>query len=489
VIHRDTLLVAGLTAGKAVVVIAGLGTTMVVARLAGPEGVGQWSLAIAAGTFVHTAFLNWTHASTVRFGAEEWTVSRSLSGTVAGRWPLVAASALMAAAALGLQPLHWLERAFGVPSAAWWLVGAYALALWVAAEAQAALQALNRLDLQAWLAPLAAAAALVAVLGAGLGGSGSPLRLVAAAACGMLTVWVPATLLLLRRTVRWQPPAMEATLRHLRYGWPLAIAFAVGYVSDWGDHVLLRALTTIEAVGQFGLAYQVFLVLLAINGAVTTLLLPRLIAGNVATGDDGKQYVEQALPTLFVLGALVSLVAVAALPPLLLWIAGPRFGGGAGVLAILCAVAPANVATGLYSVLFSVQQRLSRVLVYTTVMAAVNIVLSLILIPPYGVYGAAAATAVSYGVAQLAYLLDQHRFLRVPAQHVALLWGLCLVFGAGQAAMPTEGGWRLGWVLVTLAVVSFAARSLDAINAPLVDRLFGGALAPVGLILRRTLTR
>src|SRR6185369_5059449 len=123
----------------------GLATTVLVGRLLGPEGLGQWTLIAAAGTLLHTTLINWTHPSTVRYGHEEWLRTRSLNRTLGMRLPLLISGLGCAVILVSLEPGRWLQRWFGVEPSAWWMVILFTLAVWLAAEAQATLQATERI--------------------------------------------------------------------------------------------------------------------------------------------------------------------------------------------------------------------------------------------------------------------------------------------------------------------------------------------------------
>ena len=105
----------------------------------------------------------------------------------------------------------------------------------------------------------------------------------------------------------------------------MLLGFAVGYLSDWGNHLLLRRQSSIETVGQFGLSYQMFSTMLAANGALSTLLLLRLVASPSRSDQASGRYVRDVEPTIFVLWALAATATVAVLPPLLTAAAGDRF--------------------------------------------------------------------------------------------------------------------------------------------------------------------
>jgi len=275
--------------------------------------------------------------------------------------------------------------------------------------------------------------------------------------------------------------------RTVRYAVPLLPMFAVGYVSDWGDHLLLRYFSSVTQVGLFGISYQVLLTVLAGNAVLTTVLLPRLIAQEVAVPGSVRSYVDAEVPTLYALWMIATVWLVAAVPAAVRLLTTAAFDQSIGLLLILLIIVPSSVVTSLYTLPFNVQERTWRLFFYSLVMTATNIALSIALIPLYGAAGAAIGTAVSYAVAQALYIVDQHAALAVPALRVWTLWTVGLALGAAQLAAGTDPGARAAWAVVATTVLVATARLARCVDDRLVERLFAGRLSPVAGIINRTL--
>ncbi|MDP2318071.1 MAG: polysaccharide biosynthesis C-terminal domain-containing protein [Acidobacteriota bacterium] len=445
---------------------------IMVGRLLGAEGVGEWTLLVAAGTLLHTALINWTHTSTVRFGTEEWTAGHSLNRTLGSRLPLLAMSIVVAGILLVAQPGLWLERWFSTSPSDRWLVALAAISVWFAAEAQAALQAAGRIIWQATMAPVVAIASMAALTGLFVSGQSSlTLTVVAFAAPPILGWGAVWTYNLARSQTRLQLLAIDDTWRHLRYAAPVLPAFALGYLSDWGDHLLLSRYSTVTEVGLFGIAYQGMVTTMSASGVLVTMLLPRLIAAEMARPGSMRTYVEEEVPTLYSLWMLGTIWVVAVLPLAVGSFAGPRFNESVGLLLVLLIVVPSSVAASLYTVLFSVQQRMGRVLVFLLVMAVINLGLSRQLIPVYGALGAAIGTVVSYLVYQACYIQDQHRILAVSPRRIWILWSAGLVVGVSQFAVGVDVAVRLAWAVAATAGLIAIIRLARCADAALLCRL------------------
>jgi len=464
--------VVNLAGSKALSSVVLLLVTASIARLLGPAQLGRWTLMLAAGAMLHTLFVNWTHAATVRYGREEWARSRSLQQTLASRLPILAVSVALAAALLAWPPFNWGQQWFGIAAGDRWLVGLFAASLWITAEAQATAQAIDRLSWQTAAAPVIAV--VTALAAAGLAFVESPslvlaaLAVTAPAIAGWGLVWAAGLRVgMTGGTVH--PPTQLG--QQLAYGLPLIPTFALGYLSDWGDHLLLTRLTSAAEVGMFALSYQFLAAIMAANGVMTTVLLPRLIAANVERPRALQDYLANEAPTICALWMLPMVWVLAVLPVAVAMLAGPAFAASPLVLLALLVAIPASVLSSLYTVLFNVEARTGRVLLYMLIMTAANLAASLLLIPRFGALGAAGGTALSYLLGQALYIRDQHFMLAVPAGRIWLLWTAGLLLGLSQFAAGAEATTRLPWALAATAGLIAVIRLGRCADAALIRRL------------------
>jgi O-antigen/teichoic acid export membrane protein len=464
-----------------------LATTVLVGWVLGPRGLGEWALLMAAGTLLHTALVNWTHPATVRFGHEEWLATHGLGRTLGTRLPLLAAGVGAAVLFVWLDPGQWMQRGFAVESSGTWMVALFGLHAWIAAEAQATLQATDRIRWQAVLAPAAGIAAAAALLALMWVGRRSLEDVVIASTVLPIAIWGGAWAACLARS-RTMLVAPDATAlgRNLRYAAPLLPMFVLGYVSTWGDHVLLRSFASVPEVGLFGISYQFMLTLLAANGVLTTILLPRLIALETAAPGAIRRYVQDEVPTICALWMLATVWLVALAPILVRWSTGPEFDAAGGLLLVLLVAVPSGVVTSLYTVLFNMQERMGRMLLLALLMALTNVAVSLALIPVLGAVGAAIGTATSYAVSQILYVRDQHVALAVPSVQVWTLWAVGLSLGVLQVLAGSTVA-RLLWAVCATLLLAAIARSVGCVDDRVVGRVFTGRLSRVAEIINRTL--
>jgi O-antigen/teichoic acid export membrane protein len=145
---------------------------------------------------------------------------------------------------------------------------------------------------------------------------------------------------------------------------------------------------------------------------------------------------------------------------------------------------PGSVLSALYGVLYNLQGRLGRLTLFIGLMAAINLALSILLIPMVGVAGAAIGTAVSYLISQWLYVQDQHVHLGVPLRAMASLFVVMAAFSLVQSLVLNLPG-RLLLAVLFIAVVWTMARGLRMADPRILARMFGGRSAWMGGVLAR----
>lgn len=477
-----------LTAARGVRAVLALASTALLARATGADGLGRWVMVVAASTLLHSALLNWTQVILIRFGVEERRTTGRLDATYAMRWPLLAAGFAVTATLLWWQPFDWLVQVYGLSGPLPWLVAAYVTAIWLLTELNSLMQVDGRYRPIAFVAPLtefvtvcflAAALTLfhLKVTDVLLG-----LALIA------VTVPAVAAVLEFRRLDFTQGRlSIAAAAVGAQFAWPLLPNFLIGYVSDWSDHLVLRYFYSDREVGVFQGAYQILLLLLSVSTPIVTVVLPRLIGISVTDPTIGRRYVRDVVPTLMILWLPVAAFCTALAPFLALVIYGGRFAGSAPIVAVLCIALPGSVLTALYGMLYTLQGRLHRPTVYLACMAAINVALSLALVPRIGPLGAAVGTAVSYVVSQWLYIRDQHLYLEVPAKTVGILFAASIAFSLLEGFALNGVVARLAVALTFTAAIIAMARHLEIVDRGILARLFIDRFSRVAILLTRVL--
>ena len=205
----------------------------------------------------------------------------------------------------------------------------------------------------------------------------------------------------------------------LSRSWPLWLSSAViyGYSANI-DTILIAAVRSEAEAGLYSAPYRVFLVLNVVGVFAAYSLMPRLSREQMATGDNRPPAV--LLTTLWALlayGAIVVGAASALAEPALKLVFGEPFGEATTTFILLC-TAVAWYTVGFpagYSLIAIDRNR--RFLLGALMAGVVNLILNVVLIPPFGIEGAGIATVAAFSCGAFVWLwargLDRRHLLRL----------------------------------------------------------------------------
>ena len=274
---------------------------------------------------------------------------------------------------------------------------------------------------------------------------------------------------------RWFPRAADAAgdvalvsgAGLVRYSVPTALAGTVGVTMTWLDRLLVGYYLPNEAVGWYQVAAQASGAFAVVLGAFNAIFAP-MIAGLIERGERGR------LEDLFRIATKWGMLAVLPGGTLCLLfpeaaigaIFGADYAPAALPLVILVVGQLAHAATGAVGYLLMMSGRPNTWLGLSAAALAADVALNIVLIPRYGLGGAAAATAISVallylgGLALVRARLEiwpwDRRLLGVVATAALVFGGTALVHGldglgnqatvlavVALACLLTLGGWRL----------------------------------------------
>lgn len=183
----------------------------------------------------------------------------------------------------------------------------------------------------------------------------------------------------------------------VRYSLPMTVSRATSFVYRSADIFLLLFFLDAGAVGAYGVAYAAGRLVGLFSMAVNFLGAP--IASKIEATSGAQDMVAAHQPVL----RWLVILSVPAMTPLLLFpesfiisVYRPRYAPGAAALAVLAVTfAVDNVFNALGNLLRGLGK--ARPLAFNGIVAAVtNVALNIVLIPRYGIVGAALATLASY---------------------------------------------------------------------------------------------
>lgn len=250
----------------------------------------------------------------------------------------------------------------------------------------------------------------------------------------------------------------ETVWRLLKLALPIAGMLVANYLYFRLDLLLLSWLKDDEAVGLYGLAYRVIEALMIVPSYLMLALFPE-----IARGTENRERLSQLItPALGAMAALalpvVALTAIFA-DQIVLIIGSEEFADAAPALRILMLALGISYLNGVYGNALVAVGRQKWLFWLTLLVLGANIALNLVLIPPYGVEGAAWAVVLTE---LLAYLVVRNLYVRA----------------AGKPGRPRH----LRIALAALGLLPAAAMALafdDALD-PLLLAVAGGAVGLLG---------
>jgi len=260
----------------------------------------------------------------------------------------------------------------------------------------AVLQGVRRLDLGTLAEQFAQPFARAILIGA--------LLLIGMTVSGALAAWVLATCIAtaLLAWFVWKHVPVSAgreerpqTSQMLRFSLPVFFSNIVTSVGDNLQTIFLGLLGTVSAVGVFGVANQLNLIGSLFHSSVVSGSMA-LFAETEARGDRrGLESLYQTVSKWSVSLNLPLFLAVVLFPDALLSLFGPEFSDGVTALVILAFANIINAATGTSGAVLDMTGHSVVKLVNASVALALAVGLNLLLIPTYGLVGAAISVLAS----------------------------------------------------------------------------------------------
>jgi O-antigen/teichoic acid export membrane protein len=394
--------------GSTIVTLAiGYVASIVLARSLGPSGRGLVAVIQSDVVLVICLAGLGTPTAITYFASRRERYQPSLSG-----FALIYAGGLAALSALGvLIGGGWLadHQGTGFDQRLWWLGAAliplmyyeYFVASLLNARRSYGMQ--NALNILGRVGTLAATLSLVTGLGWGVAGG-----LVAAAMISLVRIAGCAPLV---ARIGLRLPSRHIVWATVHYGWRVAIGQLFRYFSGRFDVLVLSLLAPLSTVGYYAIAQTVAEIVLIIPQSFAWVVLPMVAAGEA----------YRAAPALRLVGTLglAGVLIVSVLGPALILIGFgadfrpalmPFFILMPGIWMLGCANICGSVLSG--------KKRPGAASLLAGGAALMTLVLDLILIPPFGLAGAAIASTAAYTFYGVSSLVLVSRVLGTPPHHL-----------------------------------------------------------------------
>lgn len=443
---RHSLLYFLVRAGTGVLAIA---TLAAFTRLLSPQEYGVYALGMAIATMVSAILFQWLSVAVSRF----YPMHRDqpdiiLSSTARGFWAATAIAALLFLGALPFHEILGVEPAlFGILFLTTVALGRHTLALQLA-NAQGSPM---RFGLLSWVRSGGTLLIGFVLIHFGGGGPGALLGFLAGTLLAVI-VFNPEPRL------RMKPGGMDTqtSLAMFRYGFPLTLNFLAIVIVDVADRFMIGGLLGTAHVAPYAVAYD--LVQQSIGPLMNILFLaafPMIVHAMEAEGDEAARIRLRALGSGLVCIGLPATVGMGVLSS---EISEVVFGSGysqdaARIIPWLAAAILVGAFKSYFlDVAFQLRHATKHQGYIATLMAVVNVLLNLLLLPRYGVIGAAWATLSAFSVGALASWWIGRTIFSLPSPGKDLLEcaTACAVMAMAIYLLPASHG--IIWLLAKIAL-------------------------------------
>ena len=397
--------------GRIATGLIGLVSLAVFTRILTTEEYGYYAVLIAAAGLLSAVVFQWLRHGLLRFGVHEPKARRGLLATIGATfWMLVCLSACVAAIAwiLFFPTNHMAVMILLVCTVGW-------AQAWFEFALDAA-----RIDFKPVRYGTVAGVRALLCLAFGAAGAiwfGGVEPLVAGVALGyFLSGFLPAPWIL-PAFVRFSGASVAQFRVLSSYGFPLSLTLGSVFVLDSSDRLILASMTTVSEVGLYAAAYN--LAQFALGTLVQGLTLgayPLAVKVLESQGDHAvSMLLERYAMLVFALGlpAVVGLALEArALGPLVIGIFDPEISATIIGIVSIGIFLGAFRSHGLDTVLM-LKGRTGLQSTLVMLAAAINVALNLLLIPGWGVIGAAWATLITFALAAIASFLMGRRLIPI----------------------------------------------------------------------------
>jgi antigen flippase len=386
---------AGTTAATIVIVACGLISGMLTARGRGQlAAIVVWaSMLVYAGTLGLPEAVGYFAASNPAGRNRVWITGQAMAValglliTVTGWW--VVPIAFSSHDTVLAQSIRWYLLFFSIPA-----LGSLCACAWL--QSQGAMHAFN---ISRSAIHIVNTGGIVILF---LAGSHSVARFAAVLLIGNAATWILAVALGPSAAAFAAQPSMQLARRILHYGVRVQFGAWSSVANVRLDQLLLAVFAPTASLGVYVVAVSYAGVLQTVPSSAALVMLPDIVRASRLGGADAsvEQWYRRVLWTTLVCASVIALSSVWAVPAL--------FGGAfASAVPLMVLLVPAVVILGMNQILSTAFRGIGRPEVGSAseiIGLAVTVPALAILLPRYGIYGAAAASLLAYGATH-AYLV------------------------------------------------------------------------------------
>jgi O-antigen/teichoic acid export membrane protein len=225
----------------------------------------------------------------------------------------------------------------------------------------------------------------------------------------------------------------------LAYGAPLVPMSLAYWIFLTSDRIVLAQLSTLDQVGLYSVAVTLVAVPSVAIAAVGQAWSPHAIAAYEANEDEARWLVSRMGTYLLAGFGLLAVAITTFAAEILAILTTAPFADAAAAVPPLALAMVAQATTNVTALGISLKKRTVYLAALAWLAAGINLGLNVLLDGPFGMLGAAWATAVSYVALSVGYLFVSQRLWPVPFDRRAILIGAAatVAFTIGAGAIPS----------------------------------------------------
>ncbi len=221
--------------------------------------------------------------------------------------------------------------------------------------------------------------------------------------------------------------------RFLSMSWPLALAGIFGSIYTQTDSVMMGYLSQMAQTGWYNAAYKIVGVAIIPAGLVSQAFFPALSLAFSQSKEKLQEIWNSFINVMVFLAVPIVAVGIALSRQIILYIYNPSYSPSVLALQILIVMAGLSFISLPFSQLLIAANRQKKIFWVTLFGAIGNVVLNIILIPRYSLYGAAAATVATSVITFTIFLWFAIKFTTIKPFNLNLFSNL---IGALLSALP-----------------------------------------------------
>ncbi len=407
----------------------------IVTRSLGPEKFGTLSIFFMVCSFFTTIFINWQNSAITRFGREEYIQSGNISRTM-GAGFLIFSAAYLVAVVLIFSFRKTIVNYIGVGEVYIFLVSLFVLTGALYEISFYLLQSVGKLKIYSLLPVAEKMVTLVVfyflsrVVRSGKVGSLTLTEVVSGFAGGHLVVISVAFTLLFLSMRQHLQFDFSYVKKIIFYAWSMFIGALTSFVVNWVDVIFIKKYQSMTDVGVYSLAFKAQGFFLLLIMATIPLTMPVIVSlRTLGHHELIKRYVDELIPQgVFAWSIILSVLIV--LSDFFIGILfGERYLPAAALFSVLMIGVAFNAISAFYSGFTSAYDIVAPVVGISVVISIIKTAGDIVVIPHFGVMGAAVVSAFSVIVGNVLYIPVVHLWGKKeigvkPARYMVVLWAL-----------------------------------------------------------------